>query len=489
MAIPFIEYEDLLKEWDYDKNNLNPKDLIDGYTNKKVWWKCSKGHSYQTLIRSRIIGCGCPICSNRIILKGYNDFATTHPHLLKFWNYEKNIIFPSQVSYGSTKKVWWKCSKGHEFESPINRISNGGKCPYCTNEKVLKGYNDLQSNFPEIIEYWDFEKNNVSPDEISPHSNKKAWFKCNKGHSYNVVINSKTRGNIHSCPICNTYKRTSVPEKIIFYYAKKVFNDVLENYKPDWLKPKEIDVYIPSLKMGIEYDGYKYHDDICIDFKKDELCRKNGIKLIRIRELECPSYESSAIFFNIALHYKNNFLHVEQVLKDVFDYLEVEIDIDIQRDYADIMSLVNIGNKENCLAVTNPELLKEWDYEKNQLMNVDPYSVTKGSAIKVWWKCSKGHLYQCAVNKKALRKDKCPYCANKKILEGYNDLATTHPKLLKEWNYNKNFGISPNNVFRGSLKKVWWICSKCGNEWEAIIGNRSRGSGCPKCHNKILDNN
>lgn len=477
-------HPDIAMEWDYVKNgNLTPQDVTAG-SGRKVWWICSKGHSYQTNISSRAKGCGCPVCSGKVVVEGVNDLTTTHPELLKIWNYKRNDISPEKVSFGSHRKVWWACAEGHEFEAPISRISRGGKCPYCTNEKVLKGYNDLQSVMPEVLQYWDFDKNMIKPDEVAVHSNKKAWFKCDKGHSYHIVISSKTRGNIHSCPICNVYKRTSVPEKIIYYYVKKKFDNAVENYKPNWLKPKEIDVYIPELKVGIEYDGYKYHDDVSVDLAKDELCYQNGVELIRIRELECPIYESSAKFLNIAVHYKNNFSHMEDVLNELFMLLGVENDINIHKDYDDIMNVVNVGNKENCIAFTHPEVLKEWDYERNDLMNLTPNSVTEGSAIKVWWKCEKGHSYQMAVNKKIYRKDNCPYCSNKKTLKGFNDLATTHPHLIREWDYDKNKDISPDEVVYGSNKKIHWICSTCGNRWEASIVNRAKGSGCPYCDKK-----
>ena len=60
----------------------------------------------------------------------------------------------------------------------------------------------------------------------------------------------------------------------------------MENYQPDWLKPKEIDIFLNDLKLGIEYDGFRYHGDTQSDLEKDMLCEKNGVKLIRIREKE-----------------------------------------------------------------------------------------------------------------------------------------------------------------------------------------------------------
>ncbi|MBQ8623595.1 MAG: zinc-ribbon domain-containing protein [Oscillospiraceae bacterium] len=78
----------------------------------------------------------------------------------------------------------------------------------------------------------------------------------------------------------------------------------------------------------------------------------------------------------------------------------------------------------------------------------------------------------------------CPYCSGKKILSGYNDLATTNPNLATEWHPDKNGVLLPTMVSPGSHKKVWWLCKK-GHEWQASIENRSKGSSCPICRKSI----
>ena len=73
---------------------------------RKVWWRCEKGHSWQATIASRASGCGCPVCANRKILPGFNDFATTHPALAAEWHPTKNgDLTPQKISYGYDKKV------------------------------------------------------------------------------------------------------------------------------------------------------------------------------------------------------------------------------------------------------------------------------------------------------------------------------------------------------------------------------------------------
>lgn len=71
----------------------------------------------------------------------------------------------------------------------------------------------------------------------------------------------------------------------------------------------------------------------------------------------------------------------------------------------------------------------------------------------------------------------------KLFFEG-NELSITHPDLCKEWDYDKNFPLTPDMITAGSNKKVWWKCYVCGNEWQAVIKDRIRGTGCPKCSRK-----
>ena len=55
------------------------------------------------------------------------------------------------------------------------------------------------------------------------------------------------------------------------------------------------------------------------------------------------------------------------------------------------------------------------------------------------------------------------------------------PELMAEWNYKKNGDLDPSSITAGCNKKVWWTCKQCGHEWEAVVSNRTRGSGCPNC--------
>ena len=483
-------HKELLTEWDYTKNknnNLNPDEVIGDGSNIKAWWKCDNGHEWYATIRSRVTGHGCPICSNNKVLIGFNDLKTTNPEILEIWNYDKNKSdAPSNYSHGSTRKVWWKCDKGHEWKASISSITRGNRCPYCANQRLLKGFNDLASRYPELLDYWDYDKNEIKPNEIFSKSPQLIWWKCDKGHSYKQSLNIKTRGNIFSCPICSKYQRISIPEKIIYFYVSKVFDDVIENFKSDWLDKKEIDMFIPKLNIGIEYDGFRYHKTIEEDRKKDLLCDKHNTKLIRIREKDCPNYKSNSIKIFTEKNYSQEFTYLESALSRLAEILEVKFDVNIERDISKVLRIVNIGNKDNCLAITNPEVLDEWDYEKNEEMKLTPYNITNGTNIKAWWKCENGHSYKSAIGIKISQNTGCPYCNGRKILKGFNDLASNCPELIKEWDYDKN-EIKPDEVSKWSLKKVWWICSK-KHSYQSAINSRLAGCGCPYCSgHRVLD--
>ena len=133
--------------------------------------------------------------------------------------------------------------------------------------------------------------------------------------------------------------------------------------------------------------------------------------------------------------------------------------------------------KENSLLHSNPEIAKEWNYEKNG--NLRPEHFLANSSKKVWWKCQKGHEWQATIGSRNIGRG-CPYCSGLFAIKGENDLQTVNPTLAKEWDYEKNNDLTPMEVLPNSEKKVWWKCDK-GHEWQAIIGNRNKGQGCPYC--------
>ena len=278
-----IDNAELMAEWNWEKNNelgFDLKTLTLG-NNKKAWWKCSKGHEWQASVVNRNKGSGCPYCSGRYAIKGENDLKTVNPTLANEWNYEKNgSLKPEHFTVNSQKKVWWKCQKGHEWQTTISHRTNGSGCPYCAGQKVIKGENDLQTVNPTLANEWHYEKNKgLTPEDVMPNSNKKVWWKCQKGHEWQTSIANRNYG--YGCPVCNSERHTSFPEYAILYYLKEYGLEVIHSYKE---KGYELDIYIPSKRIAIEYDGSFWHKDSSKDQMKYKKCKECEILLYRIRE-------------------------------------------------------------------------------------------------------------------------------------------------------------------------------------------------------------
>lgn len=467
----------LYAELDIEKNKGIDISQLSATSGKRVWWKCKKcGYSWQKRVIDRFTGKGCAVCANQKLLKGYNDLQTKYPELLKEWDYNKNNLAPSEVIAGGHTKYYWICEKGHSYENRVLKRASGVGCPICDGKVVLKGYNDLQSKYPKLAEEWDFNKNKEAPDKVHFGSNKKAYWICKKGHRWAATIQSRTLAG-NNCPDCAKELKISFPEKAVAYYLKKAKVNIIENYRPDFLNGKEIDIYIPNKKIGIEYDGNRWHKDIKKDKHKDKICNENNITLYRIRENECPKYNSTSKMILLLNH---TFDELEKSIDSLFHHLNIKyIDININRDQANIEEMIERSEKKNSLVIMRPELAKEWDYDKNGIMRPENYSCK--SDVKVWWKCLKcGSSYQLPIRLKYNNVNSCSFCANKRLMPGYNDLASTHPELAKEWDYEKN-EIKPNEVISYGDRKVFWICRNCGYRWSATIYSRKSGCGCPQC--------
>jgi uncharacterized Zn-finger protein len=139
------------------------------------------------------------------------------------------------------------------------------------------------------------------------------------------------------------------------------------------------------------------------------------------------------------------------------------------------------ASTENCLAIINPKLAKEWHPTKNG--NLTPKDVTPSSGKKVWWLCKdRGHVWEASVNDRNAGRG-CPYCAGKRVCED-NCLQTLNPLLAEEWHPTKNGTLTPKDIVPGSNKKVWWLCKYRGHVWEADVEKRNAGTGCPYCAGK-----
>ena len=105
--------------------------MVMPHTARKVWWKCTEGHSWQASVASRQSN-GCPYCSGRMPVKGQNDLGTVSPEIAAEWDYGRNVqLHPEDLLPMSNRKVWWKCEKGHSYRAAPSERQNGNACPKC----------------------------------------------------------------------------------------------------------------------------------------------------------------------------------------------------------------------------------------------------------------------------------------------------------------------------------------------------------------------
>lgn len=498
--------EELLREWDYTKNAVSPEGVSIG-SNKKVWWICSKGHSYDMAPYHRKIGQNCPYCSNRRILVGFNDLATCNPELLAEWDCEQNEgIKPEEVVPGSALRVHWICSKcgkkwtapirertgrgygcpecgkkkrsqscheaelkrrgplldesllldfdyeanypktpndftrsadtkvfwkchicGYKWPAKINNRANGRGCPACSNKTVYKGHNDLETTHPELAKEWNYEKNGkLTPSDVTFGYGKKVWWRCPVGHEYEATVNKRTSGNGTNCPICASGLQTSFAEQAVFFYLKKAFPDAINRYKEAFLGNLELDIYIPSWKIGIEYDGEAWHKEKQKprEFKKYQVCHEHGIKLIRLKG--SPITDADRGSYDIALHFDNMYEQkiLESVVFELYSIIThsatfIPFKIDIEKDKYEILKYRQVLSKDS-LETLYPEVAKEWHPEKNGTLK--PSMFKPGSDFRAWWVCPNcGKEYMATISHRTNNRKKgrvgtgCRDCAVKRF--------------------------------------------------------------------------
>jgi hypothetical protein len=319
--------------------------------------------------------------------------SKTHPKLAK----EAHGWDPNSLIAGSHKKVDWKCPKGHIYTAAVqDRSRRGDNCSICAGKKVLQGFNDLKHLFPEIASQafgWD-------PATVTAHSSKKRDWYCQKGHTWNAMIASRTGKDKTGCSVC--------AGKVVLIG----FNDLKTNF-PDIAKE-------------------------AFGWNPEEVTFASGKK----KSWKCiNNHEWSAIV----------------------------VDRTKRGDGCAICSGRKVLAGFNDLATTHPDIA-------NQSIGWDPQKFTYGSGVEKSWKCTKGHTWNATISSRTNMKSGCPYCSNTKVLAGFNDLLTTNPEIAR---YTLNADATKFSA--GSNEIAQWKC-ELNHEYEMSIRNRVKASGCPICN-------
>ena len=186
---------ELIDEWHPTLNgNHTPYNISYG-SGYKAWWYIKYFDSrtrkefvfeWQAAVYHRSKGEKCPYLAGKKVYPGFNDFASICPELVVQFHPTKNgNITARNIAAHSNKKVWWiypytdpKTKKEFVFEweaTPYSRIINPG-CPFLSNQRLWKGYNDLKTRYPRIAGEWNYEMNELRPEDYMPNSKKKVWW-------------------------------------------------------------------------------------------------------------------------------------------------------------------------------------------------------------------------------------------------------------------------------------------------------------------------
>jgi hypothetical protein len=196
---------ELLMEWHPTKNGDIDPTRVSTFSNKPVWWQCRLGHEWKVPPSQRSIGQGCPTCSGRRVLAGFNDLTTKNFELAAQWDLAKNgDLLPEQVAQFSNRRVWWLCSLGHSWRTSVAHRSSGKGCPYCAFQTVLPGFNDLATTHPDLAAEWHPTRNgDVQPSGVLSGTHRKASWRCSvePSHVWRADIHSRAGQGI-GCPSC-----------------------------------------------------------------------------------------------------------------------------------------------------------------------------------------------------------------------------------------------------------------------------------------------
>lgn len=424
------------------------------------------------------------------LIKGKNDLYSQHKGLMKLWDYNRNNDNPADILAGTSKKYWWVCDLGHSWEkSPSDMIRITSSCPFCSGKKAWKGFNDLESLYPEIAEFFDSYKNNITPDSVVyTNTSTKFWWKCSNGnnHSYPATVVKRLKSD--QCTVCTG---RFVIEGVNDLLSQKPRIAQEWNYEKNSKNPSEVSYKQSSKVFWICKNGHEW---------------ENSVRNRTINGQNCPYCVGTKITPEKSLF---------SVHPEFLKYWSASLNPDIDKESLACFSKKKIiwvcdKNSDHTWTRTAekmhtgtgkcPICSKAWNAEiKNDLVDNYPHiakeysskneipleDIRSGSSRVVIWECEKGHEWETTPQSRTTNNYKCPYCSGYKVIPNETSIFKTHGSFLQEWDYEKN-DIKPQEISYGSHKKVWWKCSDCNYSWNQTPYQRiKRRNGCPRCSGRV----
>lgn len=447
---------DLRKEWHPEKNDAIQFEDLQPTSNLKVWWRCkhNKKHEWQAKVYYRAVKqVGCPFCSGRFV-SFERSLAALFPDIAAEWHPTKNGgLEPHEVGPTSSKKVWWKCDTGHEWQSEVrNRTASRAKCKQC---RLLE--NSLIVTQPKIAAEWHPNKNlPLTPEGITQGSQRQVWWRCQRGHEWKSRINDRIRGG-GKCPKCPSEKqRQSARYKSITESAP----DLASQWHPTLNLPLTPDEITPgSTKNKVWW--------VCSRNEKHIWQATPGN---RLKGRNCPHcFKGPSLsdkFPGLAKEWhpsKNGGLQPTEVSfgsgKRVWwqcpNKHEFESTITNRTRKGPKQCPVCTGHtvtNETSLDFCHPEIAKEWHPTKNE--SLIPSDVSRASGKKAWWVCKQNpaHVWQSQIKNRTILGSGCPICGSKRL----------HEVLFESAQQNADFF----NIFSNSMRSIRHIS---GQEFQKVL--------------------
>ena len=370
---------------------------------------------------------------------------------------------PTIVSAGSSKNFNWICGRGHEWVARVSSRTAGQGCPYCSGRRVIPGETDLATTHPDLASQahgWD-------PAMLKAHSNRKVEWRCDLGHIWSATPNNRSKGT--GCGICAGN------------VLEVGFND-LATVKPG--VAAEADGWDPTMILAGSKQRLRWRCSAGHEFE--------GVVADRVRTrgcAVCSGWKVLSGFNDLATTHPEvaaQALDWDPTLVSAGSSKAVGWSCEIGHTWKARIShrvrgtsCPTCSNKRvvsgfNDLASTHPALAEQAD-------GWDPMTVSAGSGVIAKWRCESGHTWKARIGSRSGEGVGCPICANRIVVIGVNDLATTHPGVASQAD-----GWEPTSITAGSNEKRSWRC-KQGHQWKAIVFSRTRSEyGCPSCSGRLL---
>jgi uncharacterized Zn-finger protein len=404
-------------------------------SHKALPWRCGLGHVWKAVVSNRTINkTSCPYCAQRRILPGFNDLATKFPAIAA----EAHGWDPSKVSSGSHKPRQWKCPIDHIYmAAPGNRTGQDQGCPYCSNTRVLAGYNDLKTVSPSIAA----EAHGWDPSTVTPGSDQRREWKCEVGHIWKATPRARRKTG---CPYCSTGGGFDIGSPGYLYWVE------------DGTRAKiGIANLITKRVMGEHRrNGWTHFQKI------------GPLPGIVVKDLE------RAIKAGLAA---KGVPTGRAAFREDFDgRSEAWNKVDTPESVVGLAGLIEwLGIDVGAIASEAAKL--------GVFIRAEPRKRATAANTTVSLTCPIGHPYSRTLQSHRAGAG-CPYCAGVQVLQGFNDLKSKFPAIASEAD-----GWNPEEVLAGSRKPFPWRCNK-GHRWVESCNSRTSTTepGCMFCKGKRL---